>query len=342
MKLFYHPRFEIPFQTPFHPESPQRLKAIVEKLKAEGLYDQVIVPEERPELIPEELGLIHDLDYINYVKAAPKGYLDPNTYKREGEETYYVGGLASHTGILAVTRAYKGEEKNMALLRPPGHHSGRDYSGGFCYFNNIAVGAEHAIRNLGAERIAIVDIDVHHGNGTWDLFRTRDDVLYISAHQWGIYPGTGPHNSVGEEKGKGYTVNIPFPAGTGDSSYLAAYDKIIYPILRDYKPDMILISLGTDGHYRDPLATLNLSSHGYLSLMKSILGRADELCKGRAAAFLEGGYDLEALAEVTAGIVADSLGTNMDMKHIEVRDEHETGGEAIDKTKEVLSQYWHL
>src|SRR5206468_467314 len=152
-----------------------------------------------------------------------------------------------------------------ALVRPPGHHAGPDYGGGFCYLNNVAVAA--AEQAAAGRKVAILDYDAHHGNGTRDIFADSSSVLYVSTHQFGIYPGTGPAEDVGTGEGRGFTVNIPFTAGCGDASYRAAADSIIEPILTAVRPDVILVSLGIDAHYRDPLTSLTLSSPAYVDLM---------------------------------------------------------------------------
>jgi acetoin utilization deacetylase AcuC-like enzyme len=196
----------------------------------------------------------------------------------------------------------------------------------------------------GCGRVAVIDYDVHHGNGTEDIFSERSDILYVSTHQWGIYPGTGNYSYKGEEGGEGHTLNLPFPHGTGDSSYKLGYNKLIKPIVSQFKPDMILISLGTDGHYKDPIATLTLSSKIYYWLAKQTMSLADELCEGRVAFLLEGGYDLEAIAEVVAKIVAEfqDRADDVVLRLDHVSDVNESGAEVVKEVMGIQKKYWKL
>ena len=241
--------------------------------------------------------------------------------------------------MTAAKRAWESGSGYLALVRPPGHHSGRDYYGGFCYFNNIAIAAEYMLRNY-ASKVAIVDIDVHHGNGTADIFYSRKDVLYISTHQWGIYPGTGHESETGSDEGMGYTVNIPFRSGTGDATYMMAMDEIIEPVLEEYRPDIILVSLGLDAHLLDPLADLTLSSKGYTMLTMALNEIARKLSGGRIAYILEGGYSPEALADTMPGIVLE--GDIESYKYDSSPDNEYTGMDIIDKVKKIQKKFWGI
>ena len=187
----------------------------------------------------------------------------------------------------------------MPLARPPGHHAGPDYGGGFCYLNNVAVAAADQVAQ--GRRVAILDYDPHPGNGTSEICADDATALYVSTHQYGIYPGTGAAEDVGMGEGRGFNVNIPFTAGCGDASFHAAYDEIIEPIVRAYRPDVILVSLGVDAHYRDPLTSLALSSAGYVDLLARTARLAKDVCGRRLVVALEGGDHLPALAEGVAG-----------------------------------------
>jgi acetoin utilization deacetylase AcuC-like enzyme len=166
---------------------------------------------------------------------------------------------------------------------------------GFCLFNNVAIGASHALAR-GARRVAIVDWDVHHGNGTQDIFYERDDVLFCSTHQFPLYPGTGSAGEIGSGRGRGFTVNAPLPAYTGDRGMGQVFDEIVIPVVRRFRPDLILVSAGYDAHYLDPLASLQMTTSGFHALTRRIVEAADDLCSGRVVVCLEGGYDLEAIA----------------------------------------------
>jgi acetoin utilization deacetylase AcuC-like enzyme len=242
--------------------------------------------------------------------------------------------------MMAAERSYSEKEPAIALLRPPGHHAGPNYAGGFCYFNNIALAAETLLKNV--KKIAIVDIDVHHGNGTSDIFCDRSDVLYISTHQWGIFPGTGPYNYVGEGAGTGFTVNLPFPSKSGDSTYDMAWEEVISPILDQFKPEAMLVSVGGDAHYMDPLATLTWSSLGYVNYADRLIRCAKKFCDKRISFYLEGGYHTGALADLTAGIVGKFYDEEAPIYFKEIYDLDILGKDAIENVKEVQGKYWNL
>jgi acetoin utilization deacetylase AcuC-like enzyme len=319
-----------------HPESPQRLERTVERLKSENLFNNVLKPEKASE---EEIALVHNPQYINTIKNFGEGYYDPDTYVRK--ETFEIASFAVGGGILAAEESWKTSRPSFALLRPPGHHACPSRAMGFCYFNNIAIAAKKMLSK--AERIAIIDIDFHHGNGTSDIFYDSKEVLYISTHEYGAYPGTGAANAVGRGEGEGYTVNIPFTYGCGDASFKIAFDEIIKPIVTQFKPGMILVSFGGDAHYADTLGSLALSSPAYVSLSKKIVDLGKELCKGRAAFYLEGGYNVDALAEVVAGTIASFDDKEIELKYKDNSDTNGEQGKKIVKiVKDVQKKYWRL
>jgi acetoin utilization deacetylase AcuC-like enzyme len=248
--------------------------------------------------------------------------------------------LACGGAVLAAETAFTDKKPSVALLRPPGHHSGPDYTGGFCYFNNIAIAASAMLKKV--NRVAIVDIDVHHGNGTWDIFNHRKDVLYISTHEWGIYPGTGAIDDCGKDNGEGFTVNIPLESGCGDSTFMTAFNEVVSPILLQYKPGMMLVSIGTDAHYMDELATLTLSTPGYISLLNQLTTMAQELCSSRIAFMLEGGYNLKALSEVFSGYIGGQEGRDMAVEYTDIHDKDNLGKDIIESVSELQSRYWKI
>jgi acetoin utilization deacetylase AcuC-like enzyme len=285
---------------------------------------------------------VHAPEYLDLIKNFGEGYLDPDTYHHE--ETYEIACLAAGGGLLAADLAYNEKRPTFVIPRPPGHHAEAGSSGGFCYFNNVAIAAQALLDKevSPAKRVAIIDIDVHHGNGTHDIFFNRKDVLYISTHQWGIYPGTGHVELIGDEDGEGYTVNIPFRSGVGDSSFELAYQQIIKPILKQYKPSILLISIGTDAHYRDPLAGLALSSEGYLSISEKMIKLSKQLCDSKIAFFLEGGYDTAVLAEIVTAILAKFQNKTSDLEFTEIHDKKLIGEDVIYKTIDVHKKYWDI
>lgn len=331
--IAYHQIYLRHLQSPSHPESPERLNAIVKKLKEENLFNDVILPEKAT---VEELTKIHTKEHIEKIKNFGEGYYDMDTAVHE--ETYEIACFSSKGAIISAKYSYEKNKPSFALIRPPGHHAGRNYAGGFCYFNNIAI----ATKNLPVRKSAIVDLDLHHGNGTSDIFYNTDEVLFISTHQQGIYPGTGHADEVGKGKGEGFNINIPLVYGSGDATFELAYEKLINPILTQYSPEIILVSLGGDSHYADPLGGLTLSSAGYVNLVKKIISSADEICNGRICFVLEGGYNVSALAEVVCGIIASFEGKEIKYKFNEVKDKYGTGKENVYKSVEIQRKYWIL
>jgi len=322
-------------QSYMHPERPERLEAIVAKMKMESLWNDVIKPISATN---DDVHLNHSQRYIDRVRDSAEGYLDPDTYLRR--ETYEIAMRAVGGGIEAATRAYDNKKTVLSLARPPGHHAVESSSMGFCYFNNVAVAAKKLREK--AKRIAIIDPDVHHGNGTQDSFYHSKDVLYISTHQKYIFPGTGHESEVGRGEGKGYTVNIPFEGGCGDASFDLALQKIIRPVLKEFGPDMILVSLGTDAHYEDMLAGLALSSEGYVNFMSELWQLGQELCDGRFAVFLEGGYALSPLSEIVSAIYGLSRGKKIALEHNDIKDSKCRGRRTIESVLAVQKKYWNI
>jgi acetoin utilization deacetylase AcuC-like enzyme len=333
MTLVHHLRYHEHRQTIGHPESPERLDAVVARLKAENLWKDVVTPE------PVDLTLlktVHTEEYIDSVKNFGEGFMDPDTYVRP--QTFEIALLAAGGTVLAANRALETGRPAFALVRPPGHHAGSYHGGGFCYFNNVAVAAEAVRRKVG--RVAIVDYDLHHGNGTHDIFYSRDDVLYISTHQSGIFPGTGIIEDLGDGKGEGYNICIPLPGGSGDRTFELFVRKILSPVLTKYKPDAILVSIGADAHYMDPLGGLALTSPGYISISDELLSLSRKLCGGAIAFTLEGGYNVKALAEVVAGTVASFDGKKTKYEFFRSSDEKGVGRYAIEAAVRALKKYW--
>lgn len=278
---------------PGHPESAGRLRAIMGHLEAQGMLDKLQRIEAR-DATNEDLRLVHSQRLIDSVQTAAGGghhWLDVDTYVVPGS---WPAALRSAGGVLTATDAVLSGEADSAfcLVRPPGHHSCPDRDMGFCLFNNVAIAAVHAMQRRGLGRTAIVDIDVHHGNGTQDAFWNDPRVLYYSTHQFPFYPGTGNW----DETGAGNIINVPLPRGCGDAQYLAAYREICAPALKRFQPDLVLVSAGFDAHFADPLALELLSTRGYYEIAQLLKSLADELCGGRIVFALEGGYDHTAIS----------------------------------------------
>src|SRR5438309_119675 len=333
--IVYDPRFLDHVASPLHVERPERLGSVVARLQREGLFTEVT--KAAPASLAD-LERVHRTPYLDLFRNLGEGLLDPETTVHPS--TFEIASLAAGAVLHATRVAVRDGRPTIALVRPPGHHAGPDYGGGFCYLYNVAIAAAEQV--AAGHRVAILDYDAHRGNGTRDIFAENPAVLYVSTHEYGIYPGTGPAEDSGTGEGRGFTVNIPFTAGCGDASYVAALDSVIEPILEQFRPDVVLVSLGIDAHYRDPLTSLTLSSSGYVDLVKRSAALAARLCSNRFTIALEGGYHLEALSEVVAGVVAGIEGRSIPLALTEVLDDQGRGREAIEATKRAQRDFWNL
>jgi acetoin utilization deacetylase AcuC-like enzyme len=289
-----------------HPERPERLEAVRHGLREAGLADALVPLDARP-ASREELLRVHDASHLDRLAAAAGRHLrlDPDT--AAGPRSYAVALAAAGAVVDAVERVLDGSlDRAFCAVRPPGHHATRDRAMGFCLLNNVAVGAAAALAR-GLDRVAIVDIDVHHGNGTQGAFWTDPRVLFVSSHQFPYYPGTGALDEVGEGAGRGFTVNLPMPAGFGDAEYARSYREIVEPIGRAFDPQLVLVSAGFDAHRDDPLGGMRLTAAGFGALMDACLAIASGAARGRLVAVLEGGYHPEGIAEATAAVVGRML-----------------------------------
>jgi len=301
--LIYSDRFR-EHDTGDHPENARRLDAIMHRLSVSGLLSGREIVEPAPATV-EDLFLVHDLSYIRFVRQfadAGGGYLDADTCV--SPQSYEVACLAAGASMLAIDRVFDGIDRcTFALPRPPGHHATQSSGMGFCLFNNVAIAARHAIDRRGLTRVAIIDWDVHHGNGTQSIFLDSDQVLYISLHQWPLYPGTGHAEETGVRHGFGYTLNVPLTSGAGDAVYLQVFDEIVAPKLASFRPELILLSAGFDAHERDPLASMAVTTRGFAEMAARVREYADVYCGGRLVALLEGGYNPIASAESVAAVI---------------------------------------
>jgi acetoin utilization deacetylase AcuC-like enzyme len=253
-----------------------------------------------PELGPanaEPIEAVHGEEHVRRIAnlaARGGGWVDPDTFV--APPSYRAALDAAWATVGATRDVLDGQVRNgLVLVRPPGHHATSNRAMGFCLFNNVAIAAEWALSQAGCQRVAILDVDVHHGNGTQEIFYRRSDVLYYSTHQFPFYPGTGAIDETGVGAGAGATINIPLGAGCGDETYLEATERVLTPALLRYRPELIFVSLGFDAHWVDPLAQMRLSLAGYGEILERIASLAAELCDGRLIFILEGGYDLRVL-----------------------------------------------
>jgi acetoin utilization deacetylase AcuC-like enzyme len=289
---------------PDHPEHAGRIPAIFTALEGAGLLGEMTELPVRAATI-DDLRLCHSVEHIygvEHAAAEGAGYVDmAPTYVTTG--SYDAARQSAGAAMACVDAVLDGRATAaLSLSRPPGHHSTPRGPMGFCLFNNIAIAARHAQRR-GIGRIIIVDFDVHHGNGTQEIFDWDDTVLYCSTHQSGIYPGTGDATEMGQGAGRGFSMNIPLPAFAGDRAMAAAMGELVGPAADRFRPDLVLVSAGFDAHFRDPLSLMQCSGAGFHATASTIAAIAARHCDGHAAFMLEGGYDLPALGNGVVNVV---------------------------------------
>lgn len=337
--LFTSPKFADHLTPPGHPERVERfavMQVVADEFRAAG----GTVREPRA-ATRSELARIHGVDYVGLIAgtAGRAMSLDADTFT--SPDTYEVACLAAGAAVAAVEEVLSGGNatRAIALVRPPGHHAEADRAMGFCLFNNIAVAAAHA-RAAGLERVAIVDYDVHHGNGTQWSFYTDPTVLFISSHQFPYYPGTGAANEIGTGSGTGLTINLPLAAGATDADYELVYDRIAIPTLQQFEPQLILISAGFDAYKDDPLGGMRLTSAFFGRLTAKIAAVAEQCCGGRVVAITEGGYDLQGLAESLRATVAALHGKTQATGRVD--GETARGEATLKAVLPVLTPHWKL
>jgi acetoin utilization deacetylase AcuC-like enzyme len=340
LSLFTSARFADHLTPPGHPERVDR-HAVMQVVAAEFRQRGVQVLEPRS-ASDDEIARIHERDYLTMLRetAGRAVSLDADTFT--SPETYEVARLAAGAAVDAVDRVVDGEPgtRAMALIRPPGHHAERNRAMGFCFFNNIAIAAAHA-RARGVAKVAIVDYDVHHGNGTQWSFYGDPSVLFISSHQFPYYPGTGAADEVGTGAGAGFTINLPLAAGATDADYEHVYARIAWPVLRAFRPDLVLLSAGFDAYMDDPLGGMRLTADCFGRLTASLAAIADECCQGRLVAVTEGGYDLKGLADCLRATIG-ALDTRAPATSGARGDDTPRADATIRAVRPHLAKYWRL
>ena len=307
MRLVYHDDYLAHNPGPFHPERRARLEAAIAALKEQGLWERCTVLSPKV-CTRDDLLTCHVPELVDLIEreSLMGGAIDMDTPVPTG--THTIACRAVGGGLLAAREVVKRNEPAFALLRPPGHHSERARACGFCYYNNVAIAAQRLLDD-GLERVLVLDIDCHHGNGTQDIFYRSSDVFYISLHQdpRTLFPGSGFTHETGRGEGEGFTANVPLPPGTGDADFCWAFDKVFGKVYDSFRPEAVLVSVGLDTHVNDPLTSLEVTIPTYRHITRELIRRTSKL-----AFFLEGGYDLDAMGNGVAAIVKECLGEHED------------------------------
>ncbi|MCX5805741.1 MAG: histone deacetylase [Proteobacteria bacterium] len=323
----------------YHPENPDRLKNIYSMLDA---IDDSGIEYISPRMAThEEIALNHDMYYIESI-ASTKGRekrLDPDTVvspKSYEASCMAVGGMLELADKIVANEINSG----FALVRPPGHHAERNRAMGFCIFNNVAVCARYLEKKYKLNRILIVDFDIHHGNGTQHSFYHDSKILYFSTHEYPYYPGTGWYEEVGENEGKGYTVNVPLSQGMGDPDYSYVFKEVLLPIADLFKPEIVLVSAGFDTHYNDPLGSMKVTEDGFAEMTGILLDIANRHCNGKILFALEGGYDLKGLTDAVRSVILEMKGTSASASKGKKGNPSNEVIYVVEMVKKTLRPYW--
>jgi len=322
-----------------NPERPQRIEAMIEMAESLRRPNLKFLTPRAATL--DEIAMCHGVDYIQDVeRTASLDRFDFDLDTHSSRDSYQTALLAAGGVLTAVEAVMDGDANNaFAIVRPPGHHALPNRAMGFCFFNNLAIAAEWLIKVRGLKRVMIVDWDVHHGNGSQEMFYESAEVLYTSIHQFPHYPGTGSFHEIGYGPGTGYTINMPMPAEFGNSEYLRAFDRLIMPIGRHFKPEFILVSAGFDCHFRDPLAQMRVTEAGFAAMARRVNRLAAECCGGKVVAALEGGYDLEAIAQ-SGRVVIEEFGRSDEPIHPD--QDGDRIMPMIERVSQNVGRFWNL
>jgi acetoin utilization deacetylase AcuC-like enzyme len=329
LHVAYDPMFLQHRSRGYHPERPERLAATrraVDAIEHEGASLSFLPARDARD---EEILAVHAVRYVDHLRglAGQESSLDADTYVAPASVAAAWRAAGASVALVEALLAPDGPHQGIALVRPPGHHATRDQGMGFCLLNNVAIASAAALR-AGVDRLAIIDWDVHHGNGTQDIFWSDGRVLFISLHEAPLYPGTGAAHEVGGGAGLGRIVNVPLPPSADDAVYRLAFEEVVLPTLLRFGPELVLISAGFDAHARDPLASMQVTEDGYAWMGRAVRGVADETAGGRVGVVLEGGYDLGALEVSLAASLRGVLGWPVPSPGGEVGDKYRAAIEA--------------
>ena len=337
MLILSSTQFERHITPPGHPERPERAH-VFDAVASRWAQSGGAVSEPRP-ASQDELLRVHDEAYLHQIAglAGRPAMLDPDTFM--SPESVNVALLAAGAIVQAADHAFERREPAFALVRPPGHHAEPHRAMGFCLYNNVAVAAAAMIAR-GLQRVAIVDVDVHHGNGTQAMFYRDPQILYVSTHQYPFYPGTGAATEIGEQDGRGFTVNVPMDAGCTDADYQLVHDAIVEPILDAFAPELTLVSAGYDAHEQDPLASMRMTAAGYAAIVARLRRVAER--HGAIALATEGGYDLPALgACLEASFAAlGAASVQSEPEAVRAQGTSTRGERAVESARSALKPYW--
>ena len=334
-----------------HPESPDRLRVIYDELDKERIGNHFIFPQFDP-VSHDILSLNHSKELLKRVadtQGRDHDFLDADT--RTSALSYEAACLAAGALVDGIRKIEAGEIDNaFCLVRPPGHHAENDRSMGFCLFNNVAIAAHWAMKELAMKRIMIIDWDLHHGNGTQHSFYDSDKVLYLSSHQYPYYPGSGALLETGKGKGDGYTINIPLPGEQGDMEFARIYNELVVPVAREYNPELILLSAGFDVYNGDPLGAMKVSAEGFAWMTRTMVQVAEEVCNGNLLVTLEGGYNLTGMRDGALAVLAELCGEKLDCGYpINLSSEKAESFAGsnyacspLDRALEIAGNYWNL
>jgi acetoin utilization deacetylase AcuC-like enzyme len=305
--LYYFPEGHQEHKSQGHLEGPERVDVLKQALERTGWWAPY--PKVNPIIVPSSVMYsVHHPDYLKFLSNAGNNHqwLDQDTYITPSTYNLAVN-TAGGSAALSESVWKRNSRYGFALNRPPGHHACPKRAMGFCFINHIAVSAEYLIQKYRAKKLAIIDLDLHHGNGTQEIFWEREDVFYISLHQSPLFPQSGELSEIGEGKGLRKTANFPLPPGSGDQAYQTIFDELIFLLLEDFMPEMVLVSFGSDPHWKDPLGHLLLSAGVLNRISSQLVNWVDKYAKGRIAVYLEGGYDLDSLIACSHAIIASLL-----------------------------------